>query len=327
MGKLRRSLVAMAVLMFSPITAPAASPSGKPVLLQLEQLVDGDRIYFFRGESLKFVIRALPKRKKYDLETFEQVSNAVVFVERKYPGRIDVLALVDTWIDGSWIEHSVGVLRRQMEFNKELADLRRVQPQQFGLERDWRILRGDIGATLESGILDQRTLLIPYMKLALRYENLQVHFWNECYLVNHKRCDDGPLPNEFLKYWRPSIQSAQQALAALKTRLTSVPLERYAPPVKDDWAEFSKGDPYAGLKDLMSQSGGSNEFSWSNTMDKRSIWMLPKRDEPEKQVQEFVSSKALDGGTLQSLDAAETTAVRAIAEAEKLGNDLFGGRR
>ena len=79
-----RACLAIAVLMFvlAPASAETSGGPGKPIL-QLEQYADGDRHYFFHGNAMMFALRTLPKNKKYDLDTFDLVSNVVVYAERR----------------------------------------------------------------------------------------------------------------------------------------------------------------------------------------------------------------------------------------------------
>src|SRR2546425_421135 len=99
MARLGAAAIAAFGLLACPADAKKAAPAPQPEpVLTLKQLAADDwSTYFYGGDSptLNFAMRMLPKRQRYDLDQFEQVSNAIVFARRGGRG-IEVRALVDS---------------------------------------------------------------------------------------------------------------------------------------------------------------------------------------------------------------------------------------
>ncbi|MFA6317617.1 MAG: hypothetical protein WC943_09370 [Elusimicrobiota bacterium] len=320
----------VAVLMtasgWSHAHAARAAPQPKQPVLILRQVRHAGVTYFYKGNCLAFDPRLVPKHERRHQDEYEVLSNVLVLAMRPNGswGKPEIRALVPTWRDRQGMPHSVDVLLRQMEFNDELEKTGAIHDRSTPRRPENRhsvTTRFDIVALLETGILDRQTALIPYMRLGLRHESLQRRFWQQCLSLKHAPCSEGDWPDAFVAYWWGLIERAAERVQALKARAEALPWERasWGSP-HDDWDEYSKGDPYAGLKN-------PPVADTNLTLYHRPMFVLGDREQPEDQVGGFIPGSGLDPGALEGLGIAEREATEAIAKAERVGRELFGEGR
>lgn len=227
-----------------------------PTLVVLEEGEDDHGFYFFslhKGDYRYYGFTEKDdqgryhyvRRQSYDIkyDTDSGLSNVYVCVCEKgvqsglydldyRPHQHPELLRVDydSWLDKWGHVHTLAVLNMQRDFNVMLGNL--------GIARN--SLPSDVSPVPITGLVDRQTLLIPYMKLRLRWGNA----WDWRNDMADKLYHTRDYPEEQsaqddLEQWFNVLQEGRASLNAYKAALERVRFQRFwAPvPLHDDWHE------------------------------------------------------------------------------------------
>lgn len=314
---------------------PASLP-GEPVVVVLEQFADGDRHFFFNShdDALRFIERKAAPRSRHGIAQAVLHSNVAVFADGDSSNpQVDIRAAVESWVDTRGHIHTVAVLRKQMEFNRDRARAdrsRRLDSRLGTLSSRYGyapVRRDGLSEVKETGIVDTDTLHIPYALIALRFEELQATFHERCLRHSARPCHEGSLPDELFAYWKGAIDRAGEATADFKTRLGAIPVSGQ-PWIGSprNWNDVFRTE-FGGLTGIPVpiRGPGSPLYDVLRRGDPITVW--PGRGQPEREIAESVPPEALGAATLHDLEVLERRAVAGIREAEALESDLFGDPR
>lgn len=276
------------------------SPADIPVL---KQYFGPDWVYFASAGDEALIFEKRPK----------DGSNVGVAVERS-PINRRILANTDIWTDSRGRLHTLSVLKLQLEYNEYRQKEER--------------LRGpsttEASAFDETGILDCKTLAIPYAKLAARVKRIADRLVDEDAAAERLAATDpsaATLKKNYAAYLREKIWAATARLNELNKAVFAVPTSRAdeeSPVLRPDLVnlrglrglDVPTASPYY-FKVVSEDSGAVRFVSVSDTFL------------PERFITEFVDPLGMTPAIAADLQEKTVAAEKAVIAAETLCRELL----
>lgn len=212
--------IALGIVPTIPLPCRANDSTAIPVL---KQYGGRDWIYFAAAADDSLIFENLPN----------DGSNIVIAAERAADGR-RILANTEIWIDNLGRLHTVGVLKLQLEYNAYLKEQTRI----------WGPDRTGATSVYESGILDFRTLSIPFAKLEPRTRRITDRLDDEEAAAKRLAATDpsaATLKNAYAAYLREKVSAAKALLTELYAAVVSVPTSKTGDTAPPSGGEIRKG--------------------------------------------------------------------------------------
>lgn len=266
----------------------------------LKQYGGPDWIYFAKADDDALIFENLPN----------DGSNVLVAAERSAAGR-RILANTEIWTDKLGRLHTTGVLKLQLEYNAFLKEQRSI----------WG--PGRTGATVvdESGILDFKTLSIPFAKLEPRIRRITDRLDEDA--AAERLATNDPAAAALTKAYAPFIRekasAAMERMDDLRIAIASVPRSE-----NSEASPTSTTDGRQGLRGLEIPSEKWH-FLRIVSQDSREIRFAAARPmlQDELFVTEFIDPTGMTPTIVGNLSEKAAAAEKAIVAAENICRELL----